>query len=348
MKLSIADMLNESAAKQAKDWGGHDRSNTIGASEIGHCLRQLFYSKNGLAPDAEYVSSRGAMDRGNIIESAYWEPGLRGALPEGVTLLYAGKDQRTLVDGFVSATPDGLLAGVSRDCLAHLGVDDTGSDEILAECKSIDPRVSLDEAKSEHVFQVQMQLGLVRYATNHKPNVAVVSYINASFLDDIKEFAVVFDPAVYAAGKARAMRIYAAGDALELPPEGKIAGGKECGYCAWAGQCAGATYRGVPQERAPLTEGELAELSLLVLAERDGARRSKAIEKAHGEAQERIKEFLRARNTSHARDANWSVGYTTIAGRTSYDFDQMREDGLDIDHYAKHGQPSTRLTVKIS
>ena len=49
-----------------------------------------------------------------------------------------------------------------------------------------------------------MQIGLFRELTPHRPEVALISYANASFLDDVIEFVVRFEPTIFANAKRRA------------------------------------------------------------------------------------------------------------------------------------------------
>jgi len=45
----------------------------------------------------------------------------------------------------------------------EIGIEDIGpSCCVVLECKSIDPRANIDEVKPEHLYQVQVQLGLIR------------------------------------------------------------------------------------------------------------------------------------------------------------------------------------------
>jgi hypothetical protein len=87
------------------------REHTIGASEIGQCARKLFWTKNGGDPvcgaprDPDYVDRWGSRVRGTMFEDHFWLPALRTRY--GNSLKYAGSEQRTLVSGFLSATPDG-------------------------------------------------------------------------------------------------------------------------------------------------------------------------------------------------------------------------------------------------
>src|SRR4030095_15569542 len=178
----------------------------------------------------------------------------------GVELLYAGDEQVTRVDGYLSATPDGLLVGVARDCLVKFGIEDIGCNKLLIECKSIDPRMHLRAAKPEHVFQVQVAMGVLRATSEHQPEYALLTYINASFLNDIIEFPVKFNPMIYRTAHERARRILGATDPGELPPEGKMAGGGECRYCAWAEQCLGATIASIPANGSALNDDAAREL----------------------------------------------------------------------------------------
>ena len=53
-KICVKDMLDRHAASAPKIWA-HDRAMSVGASEIGHCLRKTWFTKNGVAPDPDYV-----------------------------------------------------------------------------------------------------------------------------------------------------------------------------------------------------------------------------------------------------------------------------------------------------
>lgn len=346
MKLSIKDCLHSYAAGLTKSFQ-HDRLNTVGASEVGQCLRKTWFAKNEQLPDPGYVDRYGAKLRGNLIEDHYWTPGLRAALPEGVELLYAGADQRTLVDGYLSATTDGLLVGVQSDALAWLGVPDIKSDCINLDCKSIDPRVDLKIEKPEHSFQVQAQVGLIRHATPHSPSYSVLSYVDASFLDDISEFAVAFDPAIYDAAKARARQVMTAGDPLELSPEGKLSGGGECRYCPWSSRCALVTVGGMPRNLdATLGTNAVTELKHLRDRERALADQKDASEIEHAKAREAIKEFLRANKLRRYTGEDWEVSWSSIKGRETVDIKAAEASGVDLSPFRKVGDPSDRLTIK--
>jgi len=275
--IMIKEALNAFALSAAKVWG-YDRSNTVGASEIGGCARKAFYEKNRkiktgvkfranrtsrenikrYEPDQDYVDGWGARMRGNLIENHLWVPALKKRFKKN--LIMAGKDQKSLFKGFLSATPDGLVINQPRDTLKAFGIADIGEGRcFVVEGKSIDPRVPLAEAKSENVYQVHCQLGLIRECTKYRPEYALISYIDASFHDSVTEFVIKFNPHIYKRAKIRATEIKTAKSPMELKPEGWIAGGKECEYCAFLGPCNIARFN-LPNSEKPVDDQFKAEI----------------------------------------------------------------------------------------
>lgn len=344
--ISIKKMADAYAAKSERDFGS-DRLNTVGASDVGQCLRKTWFAKNEQPRDPGYVDRYGARRRGDLIENHWVVPAiLSGTENNGTRFLYAGREQRTFVDGYLSATPDGLLTGVPRDCLSWIGVSDIGAECIVVEIKSIDPRVDLKIEKPGHSFQVQAQIGLLRHATEHKPAYALISYVDASFLDDIREFAVAFDPAIYTVAKRRARQIMTATAALELSPEGKLSGGGECKYCPWSSHCATVTVAGMPDAGRPVL-GDNAAAELKELRDRERALNNNKEDLAleHAQACEAIREFLRLNQVRGHRGDGWSVSWASVKGRTTLDKSAAEAAGLDLSQYEKTGKPGDRLTV---
>lgn len=348
--FSVRDAVRRHIANDGKTWA-HNRSDTVGASEIGQCARKVWYGKqsgsNAVAADDDYTETRGAMARGDLIENHLWVPAVRAAVAAaGGRLLFSGEDQTSLVDSYLSATPDGLAVDMPKDALAKHGIEDCGG-LFLAECKSIDPRVDLKQEKSEHFAQVQVQLGLVRFATEYQPEYALISYIDASFVDNVEEFVVRFDPAIYENAKRRALSIMDATSPLALRPEGKMAGGKECKYCAWKSRCADETVAGVPTEKAQIGANLAARLEALALKASEESGLAKAHEASAAEAKEEIKELLRDARTRHAETDNVSVTWSTVKGRSATDLKAMEKAGVDLTPFIKVGEPSERLTIKF-
>jgi hypothetical protein len=355
----IKDALDAYAATLDKVWA-HDRSKTIGASEIGQCARRVWWEKRKL-PVGTIVEAKGkplmvvvpprenygAALRGTMIENYFWYPAMKKKF--GADLKFAGpRGQKTLSDGRLSSTSDGLVVNQPPGALRHLGVKDIESDCFAVECKTIDPRVNLTKEKDEHHFQAQVQMGMYRAKTKWKPVYNVVSYVDASFWSEVGEYVVKFDPAVLGVAQKRSEFIYAAERPEDLPPEGWIAGGKECEYCPFAARC-DARRQDVPDGEGPLKDKQLEEQ--LVQACRIVQRHQKSEKAAEVEkraAQEAVKQILRGRGIR-----NWPkiVSWSVIAGRESYDMKALKEaavkKGLDLEKFCKVGEPSDRFEVKL-
>jgi hypothetical protein len=325
--MIIESALNNYVASLAKTW---DRSKTVGASEIGQCARKTWYTKHTSDPTKQ--SARwGAFIRGKIIEEAFWYPALKAKY--GDKLKFAGPDQQTFTQGHLSATPDGLI------------VD--GYSSILVECKTIDPRSSLTEARFENRYQVQVQMGIVQDETQYKPTQAHISYIDASFWDDVKEYVVKFEPAIYTAAHKRATMIMTAEYAHDLHPEGWIAGGRECEYCPFVSPC-GVVRRNVP-EKNNLADPQLVEeikwmCTTLKLLEN----RRNTADADWRQQQQAIKDRLREKSL---RTIPGVVTWSSVKGRTTYDVAALKtaaeEAGVNVEQFVKDHDPTDRLVVHV-
>jgi len=351
----IKEALNEFAAKTARTF--EDRAATVGASDVGQCARKISWQKMEGDPeyqaarDPDFVEGWGAAVRGSTFETHFWLRALRARFKK--KLHYAGKGQRTLVSGFLSATPDALLAQLPRDVLSPLGVPDIGpSSELVLECKTVDPRTKLDEPKPEHVLQAQVQLGLFRETTKHRPDYALLSYVNASFWDDVTEFPVHFDPGIYENAQARATAIMLSRTAEELRPEGWIAGGSECNYCPFTRAC-GRERHAVPNgEDFQVPSQLLAEFSDIAHDVKDLQRKAEVATSNLRGAQHELKERLRLHNLRRIAGDGFSITWSAVKGRPSYDIPAIREAaaaaGVDLTKFERTGEPSDRLEVRVN
>jgi hypothetical protein len=350
----IHEALTAYAKQTARVFVG--RANTIGASDVGQCARKVFFQKNEGDPDCgaernpDFVDGWGARQRGTTFENAFWAPALRARF--GDRLLFAGEEQQTLTSGFVSGTPDGLVVGLEPSALAEFGLSDIGGDQSLViEAKTIDPRARLDGPKPEHVFQAQVQLGLIHELTSHRPKYALISYTDASFWDLVTEFLIERDPVAFEAARQRARMILTARAATELAPEGWIAGGRECELCAFSSAC-GVERTRVPQPTTvppdPQFVAEVADL----------AREAKRLEltadnamAAYRAMQHEIKERLRARGFRRIAGDGVTVVWSPVKGRQSWDHKAIREAaaaaGIDILQFETVGEPTDRLDIRL-
>lgn len=337
MTFSIKPVLDAYVATTGKVWG-HDRLSTIGASEIGLCSRRIYYSKNETPPDPDYIDRWGARVRGTIIEDVLVAPALKKLNESGnITVLWAGDEQRTIASGFLSATPDALV---------HRTFPDRDAECFLVEIKSLDPRVDLRKAKDAHAYQVQVQMGLVREFTNYSPSHAIICYLDASFLDDVTEFRVEFDQRIYDAAAARAKAIMGARSALDLKPEGAIAGGNECHQCPFKSRCRGDAAAAHPKDKGELDEEAAAQLARLI--ETFDALTSEVVEAEFGrdDTKFKIKELLRANNVKWTEVEGRKVNWQSRKGKVSLDTKAMERDGIDLSKYQVEGDPYDVLVIK--
>lgn len=341
--MIIKETLDAYATSLKKEWS-HDRKETVGASEIGACSRRTWFIKRSPEAPESPSSNYGAALRGNIIEDNFWFPAMRQKY--GQSFMFGGSDQRTLTDDFLSATPDGLLIDLPRDFLNRFDIEDMESDCILTECKSIDPRVDLRKEKEQHAFQVQVQLGLMNEKTNYKPKYAIISYIDASFLHEVTEFVIKFDPNIFDQAKKRAKEILTSESPEDLEPEGWILGGSECNYCPFVRIC-NALRQDVPEEDKAPVDAEVFESVKSLCSNYFNI--STAIDDAETtkrRLQEEIKQKLR---DSNVRKIPGLVTWSSQKGRQSYDMKALKEAavaaGIDIEKFSTVGDATDRLLV---
>ena len=333
------------------------REQTVGGSDVGKCSRQVFFAKNEADPEfgaprnPGHTESWGATTRGRIFEDHFWAPALRAQF--GERLLFAGEQQETFALGFLSATPDALLVGLEPDVLAPLGVPDIGGDgSLIAEAKTIDPRAKLDEPRPEHVFQAQVQLGLIHALTSHRPEYGLISYTDASFWDLVMEFPIRRDPAMFETAQRRAAQILTATSPEQLPPEGWIAGGRECELCPFSHACSGERAR-VPQQATAEPDPEF--INEIAGLARIAKQREATLEQAtaaYRDLQHELKERLRTRGFRRVVGDGVSVTWSPVRGRPAFDDKAIREAaakaGVDLTQYEVVGAPTDRLTIRVT
>lgn len=231
--------LNAWIAEQSKGFATK-RELTVGASEIGYCARKVAFKKSGAKRDEGFKDDLGYIARGNVCEDNFIAPLVTRLVTEiGGDLLWAGQEnQSTIVHEkrFISATPDGLAINVHKNALKEFGVKDCGGCFLL-EFKTIGERFTVSKLpKAPHTAQVNFGLGMVRWATEHKPDYGLLLYFNAGCYTIVHPFIVEFDADLFEKQKARAKRMMTT-DPFNLPTEGRMLGGFECKYCEYAKLC---------------------------------------------------------------------------------------------------------------
>lgn len=261
IKHDFKSLARKFAATRKKEFS-HDRSKTVGASEIGKCFRRVVYAKTGTAVDEGHEVDSGFGVRGDVMEDGWTAPFTEWFASEvlGGRLLYAGQgNQLTFANPTVgvSATPDGLAVDVDVAKLAQLlGVPVPTNAEkctLLVEMKSFDPRIQADRLpKPEHIPQTILQSGVIQHATEYHPIGALLLYVNASDYYDIRAWFVPHSEQAFESLVERAVVILQTKNPDAALPEGKMRGGRECAECPYARRCLG--YRPFvvdEDERAP-------------------------------------------------------------------------------------------------
>jgi hypothetical protein len=328
-----------------------DRMSTVGASEIGQCARKVFWIKNEddarlHAPrDEEYIDTWGARLRGSTFEERLWVPAMRKRF--GRRLKYAGKSQRTFVDNYLSATPDAIVTDLTEAEKQAIGTDASCA---LFECKTLDPRATLTEAKAENIYQTHVQMGILHATTDLRPTHAVISYADASFWNEVKEFVVAYDPDIYAAAQQRAAVIMTSTNVEEVAPEGWIAGGTECRYCPFTKPC-GVQRRNLPfaDNDQPVDPQFAAEITDLARELKAAEGQGKTYEAHVRDLQDTIKNRLREKGI---RKVPGVVTWSPVKGRSGYDNKALQAAavaaGVDIGQFATQGEPGDRLVITIA
>lgn len=337
---------------------GHDRTKTIGASEIMACARKVAYSKTGATPDPEYVDANGFATRGNHMEA--WIAGWMTHAVEaaGGQLLYAGQsNQITLIADPVSVTPDGVAVELPRDWLAPHGVADLGEGCcVVTEFKSISPRFKVEKLpKMQHVYQCKLQLGMVRHATEHRPEYGIVVYVNSDQYDDIRVFAVKHDENDFRALVGRAKRIMAIRDPNQAAPEGKVAGGDDCRVCPYAKQCLGFLPWLQPFEVTPSDKGALKRIKTLAAKKAAAERAIAKAKKIDGEAEEALYAALAEAKTRYVKHGKVLVQAKETPSQRRTDANRLRElakslgaTDEQIEACKVPTKPGASLTVEIA
>jgi hypothetical protein len=218
----------------------------------------------------------------------------------------------------------------------------------MVECKTADPRTNLSAPKHANVFQTQVQMGLMRDNSVWSPTHSILSYTDASFWSETKEFAIAFDERIYETAKQRATTIMTATGVDEVPPEGWIAGGHECRYCPFLKPC-GVERRNLPFQDEPIEPQFAAEMRDMAV---DYKARELLGEENDAELrrlQTKIKSRLREKGV---RKIPGVLTWSNVKGRPSYDNKAIREAattaGVDVERFQTVGEPTDRLAIQIA
>jgi hypothetical protein len=131
-------------------------------------------------------------------------------------------------------------------------------------------------------------------------------------------------------------------------PEGKMDG--QCTYCRWKSACGQAILDSVPGTEEGDIDDEIMEYMNAVVSEyREAKEAEEKAVYAKKKAQESLKELLMDADVRRAKvPGKWSVSWSKVKGRKSFDRKAAEEDGLDLTPYMKEGAGFDRLMVNFS
>lgn len=323
-----------------------DRDDFLTSSETSSCLRMAFFKKNAQQYSPKVgnaLGTNGYAERGHAIEAWLVET-LKPLKKMGYQFSFMGNEQRSFYDADlgVSGTPDGLMRTPDGSLY-------------LLEIKSIDPRTNKNNLpKKSHVWQVQQNMFLVQHCLKIKLDGAILFYIDASNVFDVKEYPIAYDETLVEQVLDRASLLWGADKPDDLEPDG-IYGG-ECDRCAFTHHCSQTvqmqnTLAKLQEKPSPFLSGETESLNdeerMQVeqwLDAYDGL-------KQYGEQKSDVDGELRrlvVHHNGYVEVGGRGIMSRTQAGRETIDRKALEADGIDVDKYMKQGAPFVVLTVKDS
>jgi CRISPR/Cas system-associated exonuclease Cas4 (RecB family) len=300
-----------------------------------------FFKKNPVKYPHNGFQGNGFAERGHAIE-AWLVNKLKPLEKLGYKFEYMGKHQRSFYDAElgVSGTPDGVVTLPDGEV-------------VLLEIKSIDPRANKNNLpKKSHVWQVQQNMYLVNKCLGIELKRAVLVYIDASNVYDIKEFSITYDGELVQIMLERAVTLWKATVPDDLEPDGVYSG--DCENCPATHHCSKTvemqnTLAKLADKPSPFLRGETESLNVEQrmaveqwLDAYDGL-------KPYGEQKEAVDGEVRqlvVHYNGYVEVDGRGLLSRTQPGRETVDKKLMEADGLDVKKYTKVGAPFVVLNVK--
>jgi len=316
----------------------HDRTSTVGASEIFNCVKQVSYNKHKVEEDPDFKQGWGFLERGNTMEE--WTVSLvRDALKvSGLDghrghLTGAGEFQATLQWQYLSATPDGYIFYYDAD---------NNKVEVIFEIKSIDPRYQGSLPKPAHEMQTQVQMGLANHQLDKSIDEAWIIYVNASDYSKMSLHKVKRDRDVFTHALNRARDVFEK-DPEDLPTEGKLS--DDCKWCPYTKRCGQHISDSMPTKTG-LSEDQKKTITPLIKNKLEIDKEIKTKKREQGELIEEIKTYMRREGIKSGSSDDYLITYHEVSGRRTLDKELLSERGIDISDCYSTGKPTDQLKIK--
>ena len=298
-----------------------DRSKYVGGSEIGQCIRKIWYAKHQPVPD----KTNGFAARGKWMEGYV----VRTLLAAGLPLRSAQGEQMELTEGPLMATPDGYLE-FNDGCQ-------------VVEIKSVDPRTNFDNLpKSNHISQLKQSMTLMARSgkADCKKHGGILLYVDASDYSRVVASPVPYED-VFDAHSKRANRILRARTPARLDRGGRVGGeGRVCSYRSPCGVLDAQTSQS-DQKRA--NRGSVLDRYVHEYAKIQTAEKAQKERKA--ELKNSIQMEMQSRNSTSLVVNGVPVTLQQRNGSKTIDRKAAAAAGVDLSPFEKVGAPSTVLKV---
>ena len=323
---------NKAAPKQS--WPTYDgkelpREEYLTASEVGSCLRKSYFDKKNQAA----FFSNGYAERGHAIEH-FWADKLRLTKHE-IHFMYPHQVSFYDPELGLSATPDGLLRLPSGEW-------------VLFDFKSVDPRTNKSKLpKKKHVYQVTQGMFLVNACLpDYDIRRAFIWYIDASDIWDIVECEIPYSEEMVEEVINRALTLWNADDADELPAEGILNG--DCDYCPHHSRCS--AFIDIERKMEVAKTGGMGFLELTgdktdILEQYvDFYYGQKKLEEELERHKDEVKEIVKQAGGQLIINGN-KVSYAEYPGKQTVDQEALTAAGIDLDLFRKTGKPYGTLRI---
>lgn len=289
-----------------------DRSTYVGSSDIGQCPKKVYLSKmqgESFELKQQLIFKRGLVAEGIIRQGLANNPNVDIKFDQQIEI--SGKDELS----FIKTHIDFLV--------------DFSQELVIIECKTISSPLPNNAPRESWIYQVQLQLGLLRQQRSEKSRaIIVVLDLNTG---SASEYNIEFNQATYDIAIKRAKELWQNINSKN-EPDGEIS--DLCAYCSFKGNCNSLRENA---ENLPydifLYLKRAQELKPLIAEE-------KAIK-------ENIKAFMEAGNIQKGTAGDFTVTLSKRKGRESININELKslypEVAMEL---VKEGNAFT--TLKIS
>lgn len=201
---------------QKTDSGLGDRSKYVGASDIGHCLEKAYLSKT--LGETHLLKQQIIFQRGHI----------------GEEIIRNGLLNTTETINFREQVEAKGIEEINSFIASHIDfVIDFPNEHVVVECKTISSALPDNQPRQSWIYQVQLQIGLLRATTDKKCDRGKIIAMNLN-TGEAHEFDVVFNELLYNVAIQRANILWEAVQ-TKTAPKGEVS--DLCGFCSFRTQC---------------------------------------------------------------------------------------------------------------